>query len=54
MVAAAPPVKALHDSLEPKRRLEMRRVFVDVHERYRAGGCVRVGRDYLLVLGRRR
>jgi SAM-dependent methyltransferase len=53
-VSAAPPFKALHDSLEPKRREEMHRVFLDVHERYRVDGGVRVPREYLLVLGRRR
>jgi ubiquinone/menaquinone biosynthesis C-methylase UbiE len=53
-VTAVPPVKALHDSLEPGRREEMRQVFLDAHERYRSADGVRVPREYLLVLGRRR
>jgi SAM-dependent methyltransferase len=53
--SSAPPMKALLDSLERGRRDELREAFVDVHERYRIpGGGVRVPRDYLLVLGRRR
>jgi SAM-dependent methyltransferase len=52
--SATPPFKALYDSLEPERQDEMRRVFFEVHERYSANGSVRVPREYLLVLGRRR
>jgi SAM-dependent methyltransferase len=53
-VSSAPPVRALFDSLEPERREELRRAFVEVHERYRTPDGVRVPREYLLVLGRRR
>jgi SAM-dependent methyltransferase len=53
-VSAAPPFKALHDSLEPARREEMHRVFLDAHARYHGDGGVRVPRAYLLVVGRRR
>jgi SAM-dependent methyltransferase len=53
--SSAPPMKALIDSLEPERREKLREAFVDVHERYgMPGGGVRVPREYLLVLGRRR
>ena len=53
-VTAVPPLKALHDSLTPERRAEMRQRSLDAHARYEGDGGVRVPREYLLVLGRRR
>jgi hypothetical protein len=53
-VSATPPFKALYDSLPPERQEEMRRVFLEAHERYRSDDGVRVPREYLLMLGRRR
>jgi SAM-dependent methyltransferase len=53
-VTAIPPLKALHASLEPERQAEMRQVALDAYERFRTNGGVRVPREYLLVLGRRR
>ena len=53
-VTAIPPLKALHSSLDPAGQAEMRQVALAGHERFRTGAGVRVPRDYLLVLGRRR
>jgi SAM-dependent methyltransferase len=53
-VTAIPPIKALHSSLDPERRVEMREVALAWHERFRTSAGVRVPREYLLVLGRRR
>ena len=53
-VAAIPPLKALHASLTPERQAEMRRAALAGHERFRIDVGVRVPREYLLVLGRRR
>lgn len=53
-VSAVPPLKALHASLEPERQAEMRQVAIDAHRPYATGDGVRVPREYLLVLGRRR
>ncbi len=48
------PTKTLVDSLEPDRREELRRAFVDFFEQHRENGAINQRREYLLVLGRRR
>jgi hypothetical protein len=48
------PVKTLAASLDADRRDEFRRAFVDLHERHRANGGIRMARTYLLTMGRRR
>jgi SAM-dependent methyltransferase len=53
-VTAVPPLKALHASLPPERQAEMRQVAIDAHARFRTESGVRVPREHLLVLGRRR
>ena len=53
-VTAVPPLRALHASLPPDRQGEMRQVALGAHARFRTESGVRVPREYLLVLGRRR
>lgn len=48
------PVKTLADSLDPERREEFRRGFVELHEGPRTDGVVRIERAYLITLGTRR
>jgi SAM-dependent methyltransferase len=48
------PIKTLADSLDGDRREELRRAYVDFHEQYRVNGGIRMPREFLLVLGRRR
>ncbi len=48
------PTKTLADSLEPERREELHRQWVDFYEGFRVDGEIRQPRPYLLVLGRRR
>lgn len=51
---SAPPFKALVESLDAERRERFREGYVAYCESHRDGDRVRVPRDYLLVLGRRR
>jgi SAM-dependent methyltransferase len=53
-VTSVPPLKALHGSLSPERQAEMRQTALDAHARFAGEEGVRVPREYLLVLGRRR
>jgi SAM-dependent methyltransferase len=53
-VTAVPPLKALHGSLTAERQAEMRRVALGAHARFASGNGVRVPREYLLTVGRRR
>lgn len=48
------PVKVLAASLEPERREEFHRAFVDFHEEFRVDSGIVQPRPYLLVLGTRR
>jgi SAM-dependent methyltransferase len=48
------PTKVLAESLDDERREELHRSFVDFHEQHRANGGIRMPREYLLVLGRKR
>jgi hypothetical protein len=48
------PTRTLAESLEPGRREELHRVFVDFYERDRVDGGIDQSRNVLLVLGRRR
>jgi ubiquinone/menaquinone biosynthesis C-methylase UbiE len=54
MSSGAPPVKALVDALEPRRRDEFRAEMIEYWEGFRTNGAVSEPRRYLLVLGRRR
>jgi ubiquinone/menaquinone biosynthesis C-methylase UbiE len=54
MSSGAPPVKALLDSLEPRRRNEFRAAMIEHWEGFRTNDAVSEPRGYLLVLGRRR
>jgi len=54
MTAGAPPVKALVDSLDAKRRREFRSAMLEYWDGFRGNGGVREPRRYLLVLGTRR
>jgi SAM-dependent methyltransferase len=51
---SAPPFKARVEELDPPRRGDFRAAYVDYCERYREGDRVRVPRNYLLVVARRR
>jgi SAM-dependent methyltransferase len=52
---SAPPVIALIKQLDPERREEFHRAFVELYESYATkDGGVRAPRRYLLVLGRRK
>jgi SAM-dependent methyltransferase len=48
------PTKALASSLEPERREQLHRAWVDYYERHRVNGGIRQPRQYLLILGTRR
>jgi hypothetical protein len=48
------PTKVLAESLDDDRREELRRNFVEHHERSRVNGGLRVARAYLLTVGTRR
>jgi hypothetical protein len=49
------PVKAFAESLEPERREELHRAFVDHYEtEFRQGDEIVQPREYLLILGTRR
>ena len=48
------PTRTLAESLEPGRREELHRVFVDFYERSRDDGGIDQSREVLLVLGTRR
>ena len=48
------PTKTLTDGLDDDRREELRRGYVELHERYREGDEIRMPRAYLLTLGTRR
>ena len=48
------PTKTLAESLDPERREEFHRAFVDVHERHRRDGRIDMERLYLLTRGVRR
>jgi SAM-dependent methyltransferase len=48
------PTKTLAESLDPERREDLRRTFVDAHERYRRDGRIDMERRYLLTRGVRR
>jgi SAM-dependent methyltransferase len=48
------PVKTLNETLAGERRDSFERAFVDFHESFRTNGGIRVPREYLLTIGRRR
>ncbi len=48
------PTKMLADSLEPERREELHRTWVEFFEGYRVNGAISQPRQYLVVLGTRR
>lgn len=48
------PTKVLAESLDEERREELQRSFVELQERSRVNGGVRVSRTYLLTVGTRR
>ena len=48
------PAKVLADSLDEERREELRRGFVELHEKSRTNGGIEFSRTYLLTLGTRR
>jgi ubiquinone/menaquinone biosynthesis C-methylase UbiE len=48
------PTKALASSLEPERREQLHRAWVDYYEKHRVNGSIRQPRQYLLILGMRR
>jgi SAM-dependent methyltransferase len=48
------PTKTLVESLDPERREEYRRAFVDLHERHRRDGRIDMERLYLVTRGVRR
>ncbi|MEU8110210.1 class I SAM-dependent methyltransferase [Nonomuraea muscovyensis] len=48
------PTRVLAEGLEPERRAELRRAFVDFFEGFRGAGGVRQSRPYLVVVGIRR
>jgi SAM-dependent methyltransferase len=51
---AAPPFKAMVESLDNAQREEFRRAYIEYCEGFRAGDRVAVPRRYLLVFGQRR
>jgi SAM-dependent methyltransferase len=51
---SAPPFRALVESLADEPRAAFRRAYIDNCESFRVDGGVRVPREYLLILGRRR
>jgi SAM-dependent methyltransferase len=48
------PTKVLYDSLDEEKQEELRRSFVELHERSRVNGGLRFSRTYLLTVGTRR
>jgi SAM-dependent methyltransferase len=48
------PTRVLRESLEPERREQLHRAFVDFFEGFRVGDGIRQPRPYLIVLGTRR
>jgi hypothetical protein len=48
------PTRVLAESLDDDKREELHRDFVELHERSRANGGLRVSRTYLLTVGTRR
>jgi SAM-dependent methyltransferase len=48
------PIRTLVESLDDERREELRRQFVELHERTRTNGGIRWSRVYLLTLGTRK
>lgn len=48
------PMRTVADALEPERREELRRVFVDYIESHRTADGIRQSREYMLTVGRRR
>jgi ubiquinone/menaquinone biosynthesis C-methylase UbiE len=52
--SSAPPFKAMVDGLDPDRRAAFRAAYVEYCESFRVDGGVRVPREFLLILGRRR
>ena len=48
------PLRTLAGQLEPDRREELRRAWIDFHEEDRVGDRIRQSRAYLLVVGTRR
>jgi hypothetical protein len=54
LLSSVGPLKMLSESLEPERRDLLRREFVALHERYRVNGEIRMPRECVLILGRRR
>ena len=53
-VQACGPIKTMVQALEPDRREEFERRWVEYQERFRVNGGVRVPAPYLLAIGRRR
>jgi SAM-dependent methyltransferase len=54
LVTSAGPFKQRAETLEPERRADLQREFVEFLERHRDGNQVRLPGPYLLVFGRRR
>jgi ubiquinone/menaquinone biosynthesis C-methylase UbiE len=52
--SAAPPFKAMVDALDPATCEAFRRAYIAYADSFRANGGVRVPREYLLTVGRRR
>jgi SAM-dependent methyltransferase len=52
--SAAPPFKAMVDALDPATREAFRRAYIAYADSFPADGGVRVPREYLLTVGRRR
>lgn len=48
------PTKTLAESLDPERREELHRAFVDYYEGHRTNGGIHASRPYLATVGRRR
>jgi hypothetical protein len=52
--SSAPPFRAMVEGLEADRRAAFRAAYVEYCESFRIDGGVRVPREYLLIVGRRR
>jgi hypothetical protein len=48
------PLKTVHEKLDPARRVELRRALGEFHEHYKVEAGLRIDREYLLTIGRRR
>jgi len=48
------PVKTMNEKLEGERRDTFEQAFIDFHESFRTDGGIRMPREYLLTVGRRR